>query len=54
MIILVEPNLSKIDEVYFRFIEGIKKGIKHRRIKAVLSVNSAMIYVYWNLGRVVL
>lgn len=54
VIIPVAPNLSEMDEAYFRFIEEIKNEIKNRRISVVLSANSSMICMYWNIGRAVL
>lgn len=54
VIIPVAPNLSEMDETYFRFIEDIKNEIKNRRITAVLSANSNMICMYWKIGRAVL
>lgn len=54
VIIPVAPSLSEMDERYFKFIEDIKNEIKKRRISAIVSANSNMICMYWNIGRAVL
>jgi len=44
-------NLSTMPEGYQSFITGLKEQIKRERLKAILSANSAMILMYWNIGK---
>jgi predicted nuclease of restriction endonuclease-like (RecB) superfamily len=50
----VAESLSKMPENYRDFISGLKEQIKRERLKAVLSANSAMIVLYWKIGRAIL
>lgn len=43
-----------MDKSYFEFIENIKTEIKNRKIATILSANSNMICMYWNIGSAVL
>ncbi len=50
----VAESLLKMPENYRDFISGLKEQIKRERLKAVLSANSAMIVLYWKIGRAIL
>ena len=50
----VAPNLSEMSESYLDFIDKIKKEIQNQRLSVVLSANSSMICLYWNIGRDIL
>jgi len=50
----VAPNLSEMSESYLDFIDKIKKEIQNQRLSIVLSANSSMICLYWNIGRAIL
>lgn len=50
----VAPNLSEMSESYLDFIDKIKKEIQNQRVSVVLSANSSMICLYWNIGRAIL
>lgn len=39
---------------YLQFIEEIKNEIKRQRVSVVLSANSSMICLYWNIGKAIL
>jgi Protein of unknown function (DUF1016). len=41
------------DSEYLKTIEAIKQDIKAARYKAVLSVNSTLIFLYYHIGQVI-
>ena len=43
--------LNKNDEQYFRWISDLKQKIQQSQIKAAIQVNSALIEMYWDLGK---
>lgn len=47
-------NLSEISDSYLQFIEEIKNEIQKQRLSVVLSANSSMICLYWNIGKSIL
>lgn len=47
----VAENLSAMPESYQSFITQLKKQIKSERLKTILSANSAMVVMYWNIGK---
>ena len=50
----VAPNLSEMSDNYLQFIEEIKNEIQKQRLSVVLSANSSMICLYWNIGKAIL
>ncbi|MEA3445294.1 MAG: DUF1016 N-terminal domain-containing protein [Bacteroidota bacterium] len=50
----IAENISVMPENYRKFIEEIKKQIKHERLKTVISANKSMILMYWNIGKSIL
>ncbi len=47
----IAENLSAMPENYKLFIAKLKEQIKKERLKSVLSASSAMIVMYWNIGK---
>lgn len=43
--------LKENNEQYFRWISDLKQKIQQSQIKAAIQVNSALIEMYWDLGR---
>jgi len=43
--------LKKDNEQYFRWISDLKQKIQQSQIKAAIQVNSALIEMYWDLGK---
>ncbi len=43
--------LKENNEQYFRWISDLKQKIQQSQIKAAIQVNSALIEMYWNLGK---
>ncbi len=43
--------LNKNNEQYFRWISDLKQKIQQSQIKAAIQVNSALIEMYWDLGK---
>src|SRR5688572_5895787 len=41
-------------ETYPQILEEIKAGIRQARLKAVLSANAQMLYLYWQIGKTIL
>lgn len=54
VIIPVSESLSLMPEGYKVFIADIKERILIERLKTVLSANSAMIMLYWDIGKLIL
>lgn len=50
----VAPSKSDTPKNYSAFLDEIKKRIQQERIKAVLSANSAMVLLYWDIGQEIL
>ena len=46
----VPPLQSEMPEGYAVFIKQIKETIRHNRIKTLLSANTSMIMLYWDIG----
>lgn len=47
----IAENLSAMPDSYKSFIKQLKDQINKERLKAVLSVNSSMVMMYWNIGK---
>ena len=47
----VAENLSVMPKNYKSFIADLKEQIKKERLKAIFSANSAMILMYWKIGK---
>jgi predicted nuclease of restriction endonuclease-like (RecB) superfamily len=50
----VPASLLEMPEGYAAFFTGVKERIARERIKAVLSANSAMVLMYWDIGHAIL
>ncbi len=50
----VPANLLEMPEGYATFFSGLKERITRERIKAVLSANSALVLMYWDIGQAIL
>ena len=50
----VSPKKAEMPEGYISFIKGVKETISQQRIKLVLSANTEMILLYWELGYAIL
>ncbi len=50
----VAPFKSEMPENYTSFLADIKQKVERNRIKAVLSANSAMVLLYWEIGHGIL
>lgn len=49
-----EFNLNNIDNSYIQTLENIKSAIRTVQIKASLAVNSELVILYWNIGKIIL
>ena len=49
-----EFKLNNIDKSYIQTLENIKSAIRTAQIKASLAVNSELIILYWNIGKIIL
>ena len=49
-----EKLLDNLDKSYIKTLDELKTAIKTAQIKAVLSVNSELIILYWNIGKIIL
>jgi hypothetical protein len=47
-------NFQEMPEGYAAFVSELKERITRERIKAVLSANSAMALMYWDIGQAIL
>lgn len=54
VIIPVAPNISEMSDSYLSFIDNIKKEIEKQRLSVVLSANTSMMCLYWNIGKAIL
>ena len=50
----VSPVSNETPEGYINLLEDIKQQVRNDRMKAVLSANSAMVLMYWNIGSIIL
>jgi predicted nuclease of restriction endonuclease-like (RecB) superfamily len=50
----VAPGRSELPRGYAKTLGEIKQRIQHERLRVVLSANSAMVLLYWDIGRMIL
>ncbi len=50
----IADNLSAMPKNYKRFIQDLKIQIQKERLQSILSANSAMILMYWDIGKAIL
>ena len=50
----VASSKSEMPDSYADFLKNLKERIQQERIKAVLSANSAMLILYWDIGNTIL
>ena len=50
----VAVPLAEMSDDYIQFIKDLKTRIKQERLQSVLSANSALITMYWNIGSAIL
>jgi predicted nuclease of restriction endonuclease-like (RecB) superfamily len=48
------PQVSDLPKDYAEALEKIKRRIQQERLRVVLSANSAMVVLYWDIGRLIL
>ena len=46
--------MDNLDKSYIKTLDELKTAIKTAQIKAVLSVNSELVILYWNIGKIIL
>lgn len=46
--------MDNLDKSYINTLDELKTAIKTAQIKAVLSVNSELVILYWNIGKIIL
>ena len=46
--------MNNIDNSYIQTLENIKSAIRTAQIKASLAVNSELVILYWNIGKIIL
>ena len=49
-----EFKLNNIENSYIQTLENIKSAIRTAQIKASLAVNSELVILYWNIGKIIL
>jgi len=54
VIMPVPATAVELPESYGGFLVEIKEQIKKERLKAVIAANSALVLMYWNIGRSIL
>ncbi len=54
VIMPVPVSENQMPVSYFVFFKDLKKRIQRERLKVVLSANSAMVMLYWDLGNSIL
>lgn len=54
VIIPVAPLTSEMEAGYDLFIVDVKESIRRERLKIILSANSSMLMLYWNIGKKIL
>ncbi|HXK50457.1 MAG TPA: PDDEXK nuclease domain-containing protein [Clostridiales bacterium] len=50
----VQSELNEMPESYIGFFKEIKQKVLKERLKTIISANSAMILLYWDIGRSIL
>ncbi len=50
----VAESLKKMPEDYLLILEDLKKRIQSERLRVISSANTAMVLLYWDLGKVIL
>ncbi len=50
----VAPPRSGVPRDYAEALRGIKRRIRQERLKVVLAANSALVLLYWDIGRTIL
>src|SRR5688572_19771404 len=50
----VAPPRSRLPNGYVATLTEIKRRIREDRVRTVLAANSAMVRLYWDIGRVIL
>ena len=50
----VAPLLSKMPKSYGAFLIEVKKMVKSERLRVVLASNSALVLMYWDIGKRIL
>ena len=48
------PTRTDLPEGYAEVLGSIKERIQKERLRVVLSANTAMIRLYWDIGRIIL
>ena len=48
------PPLADLPDDYARTLDEIKRRVREERLRVVLAANSAMVILYWDLGRMIL
>ena len=51
---IVQQVAGQLPVDYAELLEGLKKRIREARVKASLSVNQELIWLYWGIGRSIL
>ena len=54
VIIPVPYSQSELPDGYFEFIKQIKETITNQRFRTLISANTAMIILYWEIGKAIL
>ena len=54
VILPVPPTALELPEDYADFLKSVKQQITRERLKAVLSANSALVLLYWDIGHDIL
>ena len=50
----VPPPRAALPRGYAKTLREIKQRIQRQRLRAVMAANSAMVLLYWDIGRMVL
>ena len=50
----VSPPLDEIPRGYAKFLSELKKRIETERVRIVISANSGMVILYWDIGKTIL
>jgi hypothetical protein len=48
------PRANRMPHGYARTLEELKNRIREERLRVVLSANAAMVFLYWDIGKVIL
>lgn len=54
VIMPLAASIIEFPEDYSDFLQSIKKQIQTERLKATLSANSALVLMYWEIGKSIL